>query len=77
MLDCFQELRRRRRDNSVTLRKANKEEELSKRRNIDIDDTDGTSKLRSITTVDPSGNILSSFVVNDETIKHIIADINR
>jgi len=71
MFDCVtQALRQRRIEDAVELRKVIKEEQLSQRRNIDANETYGTSTL---------GSSLNSSVVydDDETIVRIITDINR
>ncbi len=71
----FQELRRRRTDATVELRKARKDEQLSKRRNIDTDETDA----QPLTEQQSNGHSVTpnNLVVNTETVSKIVSDINR
>lgn len=70
----LQELRRRRTDQSVELRKARKDEQLSKRRNIDTDELDNPASPVHEAT---GGQTPQSVAVNEATLKQIVHDMFR
>jgi len=62
----------------VELRKAKKEEQLSKRRNIDTDETDDSSSFRNANAADDhKATEKNRKLLNDENLQRLIADINR
>jgi hypothetical protein len=69
----MKELRRRRTDQSVELRKARKDEQLSKRRNIDTDEIDGVVN----NPLSENNGVTSTNVLTEDNIRQVVEGIFR